>query len=732
MNETTQKKPRISLATQVLIGLAAGIAAGIFFGELVAGLKIIGDAFIQLLQMTVIPYILVSLIIGLGRLTFEEAKELALKGGVILLLLWAVVLLTVMLMPLAFPNWESASFFSTALVEEKKSIDFLQLYIPANPFYSLSNTIVPAIVLFSVAFGLALIGINNKHTLIDNLAIVADALMRITQFVAMLAPIGVFAIAASAAGTMSVEEFGRLQVYLIAYAVVALILSFWVLPGLVTSLTPIRYGDIIGRTRDALTTAFATGNILIVLPILAEESKTLLAKTPLGQSDPEATASSVDVLVPASFNFPNLGKLLSLSFVPFAAWFMGSSIPAGDVPNFLVSGLASFFGEVVVAMPFLLNLLQIPSDMFQLFITVDAVTGRFGTLLAAMHTVTLTLLGACAMGGVLTIRWPQLLRFAVVSVVLMVVSLGVVKLFFTYGVENTYRKDLVLENMQTLGEPRRATVFTEPPPPLPPLNGSSRLDRIRERGVLRVGYVRDHLPFSYFNASGELVGFDIEMAHALARDLDVYLEFTPFERGQLEQVNDADYCDILLAGTAVTPDRTREVLFATPHLTESGALVVKDHRRAEFNGSAALGRLDEPRIGIVGRVPYYEAKLKEYVPQAKIVRFKSMEAFFEDAGQNEGEEKADALLVTAEVGSAWSLINPQYSVVILQPLVAVPVAYPMAEGDRELADYINAWLGLKQKDQTIARLFDYWIQGKDADGGQPRWSIIRDVLGWVD
>ena len=118
------------------------------------------DAFIQLLQMTVLPYVLLSLIAGLGGLSYQQAAALARKGGAVLVLLWTVGVTMVLLMPLAFPNWQTASFFSATLIQQPPTFNFLSLYIPANPFYSLSNNIVPAVVVFSVFVGVALIGIN--------------------------------------------------------------------------------------------------------------------------------------------------------------------------------------------------------------------------------------------------------------------------------------------------------------------------------------------------------------------------------------------------------------------------------------------------------------------------------------------------------------------------------------------------------------------------------------------
>jgi Na+/H+-dicarboxylate symporter len=593
--KTEKKKIRMSLSTQVLIGLFLGIVSGVFFGELVGFLQVIGNIFILLLQMTVLPYIIVSLIAGLGRLDFGQARTLAIKAGGILLILWAIVLSAVILIPVAFPDWESASFFSTALVEERKPFDFLGLYIPANPFHSMANTIVPAMVVFSAALGLALMGIKNKGALIEQFDILSNALMKITQFVAKLAPVGVFALASSAAGTMDVEELGRLEVYLVTYAVIATLLSLWILPGLVMVLTPVSYKSLVGQTRDALVTAFATGNLLIVLPILADKCKTMVQGDASGSDD---ASSAVDVLIPVSFNFPNMGKLLTLSFIPFAAWFVDISIPVGQYPNFLVSGLASFFGEVVVAMPFLMDLMRIPSDMFELFITVDVLTGRFGTLLAAMHTVVLTVLGTFAMSGRLVIRWKKVLQYAVVTVAVTFVSIAAVRLFFSLTLDPTYTKYRSFIEIELLHKPVEAKVYTSSHPPPASASGKSALERIPERGTLRVGYIKDRLPFAFTNAHSNLVGFDIEMAHLLAKELGVNLEFLLIDRKNMAKRLNEGYCDIVMTGLAITTGRAQKMAFSKSYIDQTAAFIIKDHRRDEFKSWKDIKMIDSPRIGI--------------------------------------------------------------------------------------------------------------------------------------
>ena len=85
-------KPVMNRSTQMLLALVLGIAVGLFFGEMVSWMSVIGNTVILLMQMTVYPYIVVSLIGGIGKLTKEDASMLFRQAGVIMLLLWSRLL----------------------------------------------------------------------------------------------------------------------------------------------------------------------------------------------------------------------------------------------------------------------------------------------------------------------------------------------------------------------------------------------------------------------------------------------------------------------------------------------------------------------------------------------------------------------------------------------------------------------------------------------------------------
>ena len=726
MSTETKKKKGLSLSSQIMIGMGLGFGVGIFFGEYCAFLQIVGMAFIKLLQITILPYIIVSMIVGIGGLTVNQAKLMAKKAGFLMLLFWGIAFVMVLLLPLSFPKWESAAFFSSAIVESPQEVNFLNLYIPSNPFYSLANNVIPAVVLFSILMGIALMGMEKKATLLETLDTAAQALIRMTNHIVKLTPLGVFAITAAAAGTMTIEEFGRLQVYFVSFIVAAILMTFWILPMLATSVTPFKYRDIIGMTRDALVTAFTTGSLFVVLTVLTEGCKQLFETYDLKK---DKTDAYVDVIVPIVFNFPSTGKLLMLLFILFAAWFSGSTFLLMQYPTFVFAGLLSFFGGVDVAMPFMLDLMRIPSDMYQLYLVTGIINSRFAILLAAMNLVIFTLLATASLTGVIAINKKKLTNYVVITLLLTAGLIGATRVYFSLAVKNVYTKDKVIANMQSHVFPVPRKVHKTVRETLKPVDfGKPTLQRIRETGVLRVGYHRDHLPFSYFSESGELIGFDIDMAQLLAREMNVKLEFFPFEFDTMAAQLDARQFDLIMAGVAVTTPRLEKMSFSVPYMEATMAFIVPDHRRNEFAGSQAVKSISGLKIGIPYMADYLFDKVKSYLSQAEIIPLKSPREFFEA-----NEQQFDALLWGAENGAAWTLLYPQFQAVVPVPdLVKIPLAYPIGGGDKEFADFVSQWIQLKKNGLEYPRLYDHWILGKTAVAKQPRWSVVRDVLKWVD
>jgi len=713
----------MSLAAKVLIGFALGVGSGLFFGEMIAPVGVLGDAFVRLLQMTVLPYVVVSLVEGLGRLSYGEARRLAGRAGLLLLVIWAVALSFVLMMPLAYPAWESASQFSTSLIEPSPEMSFVELFIPANPFHSLAFGMVPAVVVFSLALGAALMGIANKQPILEGLAVVASTLSKVAQFVVRLAPIGVFAITARAAGTIDFNQFEALEVYLTGYLVFWFAMV-WFLPALTSALTPLSFRETMGPARDAFVTAFATGSVFVVLPLLAEHSKNLVRRC---APDSKDAPGAVDVLVPLAFTFPGPGTLMTLGFIQFSAWMAGGALELDQIPAFLSAGTMTLFGSTMVAVPFMLDLLHLPADLFQLYVVSNVFTGRFAMLIAAIFVLLWSTLGACAMAGVLRVRWRKLGRLAVVTFAFVGVGVLGVHTFFTHVVSHEYAGGETFEQMELTTPPVQVTMLDADGLEPPAGDFDSALDRIRSRGVLRVGCREYALPFSYRNKNGELVGHDIDLAHTLAHDLGVRLELVPVKRKRMPELLSSGAIDIVMAGVTLSLERAQKMGFSAPYMDDTLAFLVPDHRRNEFASSDAVLALTDLTVGVPD-LPGFVERVESHLPKAKFVVLASPREFFEQA--NDG---IDVMVFSAERGSAWTLTYPQFSVVVPQPdVIRVPVAFPLRTGDERLREFVNHWIEIRRRDGTLDRLYNHWILALSPKTTSPRWSAIRDVLHWVD
>jgi ABC-type amino acid transport substrate-binding protein len=391
-----------------------------------------------------------------------------------------------------------------------------------------------------------------------------------------------------------------------------------------------------------------------------------------------------------------------------------------------LAGLLSLFGKPVAAMPFLLDLLRLPADMMQLYLASGIFVAQLGTLASAMHLFALAVLGGFAMAGALRFQWKRFVPVTAAMVGLIAATVIGTRTYFSFAVENAYDKAKIIALMQPLFPAAPAKVYKSAPPLMPAKSPLPTLKSIHARGVIRVGYIADNRPFSFFNAQGNLLGLDVEMAHILASSLGVGLEFLPVDRSKLvEQLNE-DYCDIVMSGIVVTPERAEAARLSVPYMEATLAFVVQDYRRGEFSSREALQKLRAPKLAILD-VPYFISFVRERLPNVQLMVVNSANEFFESKGKT-----LDGFVYTAEGGSAWSLLYPEYTVVVPPPPVSIPLTYLMARGEQELADYVNALIDLKKRDGTLKKLYNYWVLGQFAENRQPRWSVIRNVLHWVN
>lgn len=276
-----------SLAAQILIGLVLGIVVGaLFYGNpaLVTWLQPLGDIFIHLIKMIVVPIVISTLIVGIAAV--GDPKKLG-ALGVKTLIYFEVVTTGAIVFGLLLANLfkpglgvnmqalqktDISKYADGAHVATSHSFaDTFVNIVPTNVVDAFARGDMLAIIFFAVMFGLGLGALGEKgKPLVGIFQIIADTMFWVTNTIMKFAPIGVFAligVTVSKFGIASLLPLGKLV--LVVY--LAMFLFVFVVLGLIAKLAGTSIFDIIRTLRDELTLAFSTASSESVLPRIMQK-----------------------------------------------------------------------------------------------------------------------------------------------------------------------------------------------------------------------------------------------------------------------------------------------------------------------------------------------------------------------------------------------------------------------------------------------------------------------------
>jgi cystine transport system substrate-binding protein len=106
-------------------------------------------------------------------------------------------------------------------------------------------------------------------------------------------------------------------------------------------------------------------------------------------------------------------------------------------------------------------------------------------------------------------------------------------------------------------------------------HAQSELDQIKKAGVFKVGTEGTYAPFTYHNASGALVGFDVEIAQAIAAKLGVKADFVEGQWDGLIAGLDANRYDSVINEVGITEARKAKYDFSNPYIASKAVLIVR-------------------------------------------------------------------------------------------------------------------------------------------------------------
>lgn len=711
---------KIGVGYQALIAVILGILVGLFFGPLCAPLEPVGVTYVMLLQMVVLPYIPTLLIHGLGSLSPDTAKKLFTRGWFFLVLLWAIVFGVIYalwaLIPTPLPD-PSVDFS-----EEKTQMatNILAYIIPQNPFYDLSHNIVPAVAFFSLIVGVAVMHLKQKEPLLGVLERANNALEKIIKWLAIIAPIGIFAHIAYVMGTVNLQDLVKLELYVVAFILVSIFLSIWVLPMIVSCLTGISYRELMLEYHIVCILPFATGIPSIAFPFINNCMRRLAEKKNLDLATFRSTSQTV---VPLAYSFAQVGNFFLMFFVFFMAYYYRHQLSARDLFIIPLLTIPISFGTPqlsLVGMSFLIDALSFPREAFFLFAEMGSITLNFQVLLSVAGMLTFIILVLLRYYRLLEINWLRLSTQCSTMLVVLLAGIVIGKQFVE--IEDNYR-DLYykLTMNEAITDPPEVTLYKERIP-RPPDNNPESLSRALKSKVLRVGYETTNIPFCYLNEVGDVVGYDIAFAYQLAKDLDVKLELVPLDINNLGKDLDSGYYDIAMSAICIDQHRILDMDFCQEYSEQPNSLVVPVNKVDAFRNLADTA--NDPNIKILADGAYVLV-VEHHLPKAQMINVDSFDPILN------GE--ADAMMWSELPSYIWCLGHPEFTTLSYHKQLGIRYfAYPVKTGSFDTINFIDHWLVLKRLSGFTDAQKDYWISGKRPNEKAQRWSIIRNVLHWVD
>lgn len=708
----------------MVIATFVGIFFGLFFGDSLTFFKPWTDAYVMILKITILPYLVAAIIHGIGQLGITQSKDILKKGVIFLGLAWAINIFMIYLVYFCFPQIKVKGL-ATYSPEQKITLNFAQLLIPENIFTALTNNLVPAIVVFSVLLGIAFMYIQNKQNAMTLLETVVDALTTLTSWISKITPIGTFMIIAYQVGTMELTTVKQVTTYILFYILAICTVVFWIFPRLTSMLTTLNGTKWLKDMLPVLLLAYTTNVVIVCLPFIMQlvqkETLLLLPNDDKAQSQIQGTVSVI-------FNLP-LGTLFIALFILFCSIFFQVQLPVfSQVKLFLINFLTSLgsvgLGSWLNSLTFMIETLGLPLDSIDLFLTTVPFTAGFQSMVSVMEIATLSLFITFACRKLIHFKWQKVIPSLALTFIPVIILFGILYFYNPFPpIRNTTKSIYEI----TIHSNVKTTIYTSRSgiPEADILPKEDSFDRIMRTKILRVGYSPEVAPFSFYNQEKELVGYDIMLAYTLAQDLDCSLEFIPIDYHTISQDLDNNLYDIGMSAITINEERLKKISFTEPYDQSRYVFVIKGPKDKNYASHSYLKENPNIKIAIL-KGSSYALTAKAIFPQKEIISLNTHEEFLQMG--------PEVVLLWAEP-QAIPWINQHPNLHIIVPTVAIgtdSLGYPINEHSGRFLTFLNQWLELKKTEGFTSEQYKLWVLGKTnlAKAEGRRWSILNNVLNF--
>ena len=375
---------KVSMITQIVIAVVLGVAFGLLLPKIGVELKIIGDAFLRLMQMAIPVLILGQIIQAVAGINPQELTKLGGKTIAVfgissfLAAIWGVAM-AVVFNPGRGIDLAGAQDLGIQTQEITPAETFLN-FLPTNIFDSLSKGSIIQIIVFALFFGIGLnryIQSKPESKLFELIIDFNEVIINVIRYVMLVAPLGIFALIASTISNLGLQIILPLIKYLLVYATASLLfMGLWIL--MITIYCKVNPIQLVRNMKSMTVMALATTSSAITLPIAMEE-----AHEKLGLSD-----RITNLVLPLGMSLNSNGSAMHMALTVMTIsqmyqmdFDLSKMITVAITATFVSLANAVVPGAGLVSLAIIVPQLGLPIESIAIFAGVEWFVGMLRTFL---------------------------------------------------------------------------------------------------------------------------------------------------------------------------------------------------------------------------------------------------------------------------------------------------------------------------------------------------------------
>lgn len=232
----------------------------------------------------------------------------------------------------------------------------------------------------------------------------------------------------------------------------------------------------------------------------------------------------------------------------------------------------------------------------------------------------------------------------------------------------------------------------------------STLNQIIKNGELRVGMEPGYAPFEMIAKDKSIIGFDVDIARAMAKAMGVKLKIVKLEWSGILPALLTNQCDIIMSGMTITPERNLYINFAEPYLTVGQTFLLRKKLRRKVK---SFKDLNDSRYTVTTKPGTTALKaIKSLIPKAN-VQLKESEW---DAVKEVVEGRADAFVYDLPFNVVAHGQNKRSVVFRSTPFTHERLGWGIRKGDPDFLNWLNHFLAQMKGDGAFDALYRKWFK----------------------